>query len=121
AAIVESLFYHHYIELSRWTVDLIEQYRFAENLRFGAGATYHFGMRLRCVTTDNQTSAPCGASSPSHPDNALGALAQLSFVAGDTFEAGVRFTHIDYNLAGQQFSETASCRSIALVFHPYPC
>ena len=119
AAITEGLFYHHYIELSRWTVDLLEQYRFAEKFRFGAGATYHFGMKLRCVTTDNQTSAPCGASSPSRPDNALGALAQISSIPSDTFEMGVRYTHIDYKMGGQPFRENAWGLFMVLGFHPW--
>ena len=88
-----------YAELTRWTVDLLEQYRFSGNFRFGIGATYHFGLKLTCTETKVGACASIGSASP---DNAFGGVTQISYAEG-AFEIGVRYTRIDYKLGGQRY------------------
>src|SRR5262249_50054969 len=103
-----------YAELNRWGLDLLEQYRFAGNFRFGVGATYQFGLKLKCTETK---AGACPSGSSAYPDNALGGLAQVSYVAGDTVEFGVRYTRIDYKLGGQRYDANTFGLFIVLGTH----
>jgi len=103
-----------YAELHRWTADLMEQYRFAGDFRFGLGATYQFGLRLRCVEIE---AGACGSAQTTKPENAWGALAQLSYVISDTFEFGARYTRIDYKTGGQRYDGNTWGVFMVLGFH----
>jgi hypothetical protein len=102
-----------YAELTRWTVDLLEQYRFSGNFRFGIGATYHFGLKLTCTETKAGACASIGSASP---DNAFGGVAQISYAEG-AFEIGVRYTRIDYKLGGQRYDANTFGLFIVLGTH----
>jgi hypothetical protein len=95
---------------------VLEQYRFAGEFRFGLGATYQFGLRLRCVEIE---AGACGSAQTATPENAWGGLAQISYVAADTFEIGVRYTRIDYKLGGQRYDASTFGLFMVLGFHPF--
>lgn len=96
---------------SRYTVDLIQFYRFID-LRIGAGVTYHHNPVIKGTGIAN--SIDCSF------DDSIGLILELDWFLGlwEAFEiiAGLKFTDIDYRINNQKFSGNSVLVSFGFYF-----
>jgi len=83
------------MRFGRFSLNLVQFYRFTETIRLGAGATYHLGTKLS-VDLDGLGFNNSALVVDEDAENALGFVVAIDYTLSRYISLGIRATQIDY-------------------------